>query len=224
MATSNLTLLKTAFSSAADVNKALEMARYMKNHFAFFGIPKPQRSEMEKSFISVHSKNTYTELKQTLLALWEDPHREMQYTGLNLMIKSKLWEHEDSILLFEQLIQHKSWWDTVDLIAGRCVGPYFLQFPQHRKIWIEKWLRSNNIWLNRTAMLFQLNYKKQTDEALLFHCAVSLSDSKEFFIQKAIGWALRQYARTAPESVWQFVMNHNLKPLSRREALKHFSK
>jgi 3-methyladenine DNA glycosylase AlkD len=80
------------------------------------------------------------------------------------------------------------------------------------------------MWLNRTTLIFQLNYKSKTDEGLLFACIEKQIDSKEFFIRKAIGWALRQYARTNPESVVVFVDAHNLSPLSRREALKHFSK
>ena len=216
--------LQKQFVAAANPTKAAEMSRYMKNRFEFYGIPKPLRAELQKLFLQSLSKADYKTIEMVITALWKNSQREMQYTAMDLMLKSKIWRHEKSIVLMEKLITHKSWWDTVDLLAARCVGAYFLHFPEKRDEVIERWMQSPDMWLNRTAIIFQLSYKQQTDEGLLFYCAEKFSGSKEFFIQKAIGWALRQYARTSPNRVLHFVETHNLKPLSSREALKHFPK
>lgn len=216
--------LQKQFVAAANPTKAAEMSRYMKNRFEFYGIPKPLRAELQKPFLQTLLKADYLAIELVISELWNNSHREMQYAAMDLMIKTKIWRHEKAITLLEKLITHKSWWDTVDLLAARCVGSYFLHFPEKRDEVIESWIQSPNMWLNRTAIIFQLSYKQQTDEGLLFHCAEKFSGSKEFFIQKAIGWALRQYARTAPDRILHFVETHHLKPLSRREALKHFPK
>lgn len=122
---------------------------------------------------------------------------------------------------FEWMIQQNSWWDSVDTIASRLAGEYFKKFPQQKEAIVLGWSNHENMWLNRTAILFQLSYKSETDEDLLFQVIKQHLHSGEFFIQKAIGWALRQYAYTQPESVKQFVAANELKPLSKREALKH---
>jgi 3-methyladenine DNA glycosylase AlkD len=214
--------LKSLFNNASNAEKAGKMSSYMKNQFLYLGIQKPERAALEKAFIKANNKRSYTELKETILTLWNQPEREFQYTAMELMIKSKIWNHAEAITLFETCVLEKSWWDTVDLLSSRMIGPYFQQFPEQRDVYIERWLNGDNMWLQRTCIIFQLNYKSATDVALLFACITKHMDSKAFFIRKAIGWALRQYARTNSEAVTQFVNSHPLSPLSRREALKHF--
>ena len=218
----DINTLKSLFNNASDAEKAAKMSSYMKNQFLYLGVQKPERAALEKAFIKANDKRSYTELKETILTLWNQPEREFQYTAMELMIKSKIWNHAEAITLFETCVLEKSWWDTVDLLASRMIGPYFQQFPEQRDVYIERWLNGDNMWLQRTCIIFQLNYKSATDEALLFACITKHMGSKAFFIRKAIGWALRQYARTNPEAVIQFVNSHPLSPLSRREALKHF--
>jgi 3-methyladenine DNA glycosylase AlkD len=121
----------------------------------------------------------------------------------------------------EYLLITKSWWDTVDLIATHAVGTHFKRFPKIREIYLRKWRKSKNIWLRRTAILFQLGYKQETDFELLTGIIGENLGSNEFFINKAIGWALRQYAYTDPKAVKKFVKSTALHPLSRREAMKH---
>jgi len=121
----------------------------------------------------------------------------------------------------EYTITQKSWWDTVDSIAGGTVGIHFRRFPEVREKYLAKWRASDNFWLRRTTILFQLNYKKETDFELLCDIIRENLGSKEFFINKAIGWALRQYARSDPKAVKKFVKATPLHPLSRREAMKH---
>jgi 3-methyladenine DNA glycosylase AlkD len=122
------------------------------------------------------------------------------------------------------LITTKSWWDTVDAIANHNVGQLLRQYPDSRDRTLTPWRQSENIWLRRTAILFQLSYKTATDADLLFAIATENRESSEFFIQKAIGWALREYSKTAPDAVQTFVATAELAPLSQREALKWLKK
>jgi 3-methyladenine DNA glycosylase AlkD len=115
----------------------------------------------------------------------------------------------------------KSWWDTVDTISGGPLGIHFQRFPKVRERYLARWRASDNIWLRRATILFQLNYKKETDFDLLCEIIRENLNSKEFFINKAIGWSLRQYARHDPQAVKGFVTSIPLHPLSRREAMKH---
>jgi 3-methyladenine DNA glycosylase AlkD len=119
------------------------------------------------------------------------------------------------------MLTTKSWWDTVDTISGGPLGVHFKRFPEVREKYLMKWRVSDNFWLRRAAILFQLNYKQETDFDLLCEIITETLGSKEFFINKAIGWSLRQYARVDPNAVKKFVMSTPLHPLSRREALKH---
>ena len=118
---------------------------------------------------------------------------------------------------------NNSWWDSVDTIAKYILGEYLLEFPLETKKVIERFSNSENMWLNRSAILFQLGYKEKTNSDFLFSECLKQADSKEFFIQKAIGWALREYAKSHPEAVKEFVKTSNLKPLSTKEALKNMS-
>ena len=127
---------------------------------------------------------------------------------------------ENPIEFIEFMIVNKPWWDTVDWVASHHAGTYFKMFPHLIREKTGAWMNSENIWLQRSALLFQLKYKRHTDEKLLFDYILKLKDSKEFFIRKAIGWALREYSKTAPESVVHFVETTELSGLSRREALK----
>jgi 3-methyladenine DNA glycosylase AlkD len=115
----------------------------------------------------------------------------------------------------------RSWWDTVDYIKSACLKEFFLRFPEGRYEITDRWIKSGNIWLQRLSVIFQLGYKAKTDTRLLERNILRLKESDEFFVQKAIGWSLRDYARTDPEFVRRFVLTHQLKPLSKREALKH---
>ena len=138
------------------------------------------------------------------------------------MIKQlkKNYKKED-IQLIEKLLTTNSWWDSVDTIAKNILGEYLLDFPLETKKVMEYFSNSNNMWLNRSAILFQLGYKEKTNFYLLKSVCEKHKNSTEFFIQKSIGWSLREYAKTNPEAVKTFVTNASLKPLSKKEALKN---
>jgi len=154
--------------------------------------------------------------------LWELPQREYQYLAVGFAGRLENQLPPTFIRTIEYMLTHKSWWDTVDSIASDIVGIHFRRFHDVREKYLSKWRASDNFWLRRTTILFQLGYKKETDFDLL--CGLIREkniDSKEFFINKAIGWSLRQYARVDPKAVKKFVKATPLNPLSRREAMKH---
>jgi 3-methyladenine DNA glycosylase AlkD len=124
--------------------------------------------------------------------------------------------------LLERLITTKSWWDSVDSIAP-LVGELARKYPELVEENINHWSKHDNYWLRRASILFQLKYKDETNEALLYDYMVKNADSKEFFIQKAIGWALREYSKTNPKSVKAFIEGNQLAPLSIREGSKYLS-
>ena len=214
--------LKSFFEPHADPLKAAPMKKYMREQFEYLGIKSPQMAALQKEFIAAHGLPPLEELDAIVRDLWSLPQREFQYLALSLIGKFEKKVDEDFITTLEYLITHKSWWDTVDTIAGHPVGTMFKRFPNVKKTYLKKWRKSENFWLRRTTLLFQLGYKEETDFELLCDLVRENLGSDEFFINKAIGWALRQYAHTKPEPVRKFVnATKELHPLSRREALKN---
>lgn len=213
-------MIKIEFKSNANSDIALSQKQYMKNNFEFHGITAPQRKVIQNIFFTKNMLPKKTDVKAIILNLWERPQREYQYFAQELMQKYiKEFEIQD-IELFEFMIVNKSWWDTVDKISIKLVGEYFRIYPEQRKPYVDKWIDSNNIWLQRTAILFQLKYKKKMDTSLLQYIINSLLNSNEFFINKAIGWVLREYGKTNATWVIQYVQKTKLSKLSNREALR----
>ncbi len=199
---------------------ALPMKKYMRNQFDFFGIKAAERRLLCNEYLKNNPLPERKELPKIIKELWSLDERELQYFAIELFIKCKKnWIAEDATLI-EYLVTHKSWWDTVDFLAALIAGGWFKKFPEEIKPLTEKWNTSDNIWLQRTSILFQLKYKEDTDLKLLTKYIKRLSSSKELFIQKAIGWSLREYSKTDPEFVQTFVDNEKLMPLSKREAMK----
>lgn len=213
--------LKELFEKNANPSQAAPMKKYMRDQFEYLGIKTPQSAAMQKAFYAEHGLPDINELDAILRDLWSLHQREFQYLGLGLLAKLEKKLPANFIKTIEYLIVTKPWWDTVDAIASHTVGTHFHRFPEVQEKFLPKWRASKNIWLRRTAILFQLNYKKETDFELLADIIRENLDSREFFINKAIGWALRQYARVDPNAVKKFVESTSLHSLSRREAMKH---
>jgi 3-methyladenine DNA glycosylase AlkD len=213
--------LKTLFEQNADPLQAAPMKKYMRDQFEYLGIKSPQFKVLMKEFISANGIPPMSELDIILRELWLLPQREFQYAATSLLSRSEKELPARFIKTMEFMILTKSWWDTVDTISGRTLGVHFRRFPDAREKYLAKWRVSDNFWLRRATILFQLNYKKETDFDLLCEIICENLDSKEFFINKAIGWSLRQYARMDPKAVTKFVKSTALHPLSRREAMKH---
>jgi 3-methyladenine DNA glycosylase AlkD len=212
--------LENEFKLNADHAIAANQKAYMRNQFEFYGIMAVQRREISKPFLVKAYLPNKEDLTPLIKALWQKPQREFQHFAMDLMVKYvKQFEKEDLELL-EYMVTHKSWWDTVDMVSTKLMGAYFKLFPEEIKENINKWLQSNNMWLQRSTLLFQLKYKADLDTKLLTHCIHHLLGSKEFFINKAIGWILRQYSTTNPDWVLDFVDVTDLAPLSRKEAIR----
>ncbi|MCX6193488.1 MAG: DNA alkylation repair protein [Cytophagales bacterium] len=208
-----------ALRDLADADNAFKMRKYMRDKYPFLGVNKPERQEVFKHLYKQYgSSQDWFEVSKELFAM---PEREFQYVAMEYVKQAKKSWDTRLPALFEQWVGEESWWDVVDFLAPQILGPYFLQFPVERDVWIQRWMNSGNFWLQRFCLVFSLGYKDKTDAVLLAKNIQALSSSKEFFIQKAIGWALRQYARTDPDWVREFVANNALAPLSKREALKH---
>lgn len=212
--------IQEQFSGHSNPEKAGQMSRYMKNLFPFYGISRPERNELIREWLKSARTLTRSEQWKLVDQLWNEPHREMHYTALDLLKIMMRKPQKEELAKVESLILRNSWWDSVDVLAPYACGTYFQAFPEERDQAVERYMLSGELWLMRTALLFQLFYKEKTDEKLLFDLCRQLSAEKEFFIRKAIGWSLRQYAKTNPEAVTRFVTETPLSGLSRREALK----
>lgn len=213
--------LKTLFEQNANPAQAVPMKKYMRDQFEYLGLKGPQQGALMKEFINQNGLPTVTDLDAILRDLWSLPQREFQYAATGLLGRSEKELPARFIKTIEHLLVTKSWWDTVDTISGGTLGIHFRRFPDVREKYLVKWRASDNFWLRRACILFQLNYKQETDFDLLCEIICENLDSREFFINKAVGWSLRQYARIDPKAVKRFVKATPLHPLSRREAMKH---
>lgn len=217
-------VLETEYKNNANAIVAQGQKAYMKNHFEFYGIKTDIRRNIQKPFLLKNHLLEKSELNEIVKILWLMPQREYQYFAQELTKKYLNKFDKKDIELFEFMVLNKSWWDTIDFISPTLIGNYFKLFPEQRNLHIKKWLSSDNIWLQRSSILFQLKYKDDLDAEFLSYVINSLLNSKEFFINKAIGWVLREYGKTNPKWVVEFADNTTLSNLSRREALRLIKK
>lgn len=203
---------------AANPSDAPAMEAYMKHHFHYMGLKSTPRRAVMRDWLP-NAKDLDT--NELVWALWGQPFREFQYCAIDLLEKRDRRPDRGQLALYEYLLTTHSWWDTIDPIATKIVGHFFKQHPDLVGPVTSRWMASDHMWLQRTCLLFQLKYKQDTDAALLESFITDLLDSPQFFIQKAIGWALRTYARTHPTWVIDLTARLPLKPLSLREATKH---
>lgn len=207
---------------AADPERAAGMAAYMKNQFEFLGLPAPMVQKLAREAQSGLPRPTEEQLRTIALELWSRPEREYQYVACSYLNRHVEVPGADFLSTVRELVTTKSWWDTVDPLATRLTGGLV---KRHRSLVpvMDEWASDDNKWLIRVAILHQLHYGADTDEERLFAYCAAQAGHRDFFVRKAIGWALRQYARTAPHEVRSFVESHRslLSGLSVREATKH---
>ena len=208
------------FKEYENVPRAAKMRAYMRDQFDYFGIMATPRKDLTKKvYAEIGVPENPIEVAKELFVL---PQRELHYVGQEMMLKVKKQWTKNVIKEIEWFIVTNSWWDTVDYIASNLAGEYFKKWPEEIEKVILKWNKSSNMWLVRSSLLFQLKYKKNTNKELLEKLIVPHLEQKEFFIKKAIGWALREYFKTDTDWVVAFVNRYELQPLSRKEALKNF--
>lgn len=218
--------VRTALADAADASRAPAMQRYMKSAMPFHGVPMPSVRKVCRMLFADVPLASSAQWQVQVLALWRGAgFREERYAALQLAghPRAERFQTLSAMQVYEEIIVSGAWWDYVDEVAAHRVGPILQREPARMRRKMLAWSRSADLWKRRTAILCQLGFKRKTDPDLLYACIEPSMGSPEFFLQKAIGWALRQYARTDPVEVRRYVRTNadRLSALSRREALKH---
>jgi 3-methyladenine DNA glycosylase AlkD len=215
--------VEAALRAQADAQQAVPMKAYMLDQFEFLGVRAGPRRDALKGWMKF--AGTADELLSLAEALWRLPEREFRYVAVDLQAKHHKRLDISALPRILQLVQTDAWWDTVDGLAG-VVGDIWLRakasqadVQQH----MDACMVHPHLWVRRVAMLHQLGWREQTDQERLFRYALTLAPEKDFFIRKAIGWALRDHARTRPDAVRAFLAQHadRLSGLTLREAGKH---
>ncbi|MGK5004772.1 DNA alkylation repair protein [Janthinobacterium sp. LB2P70] len=217
--------LKAALEAVAEPGRAVPMQAYMRDQFVFLGVAAPQRRLAARDLLAGLTGIDAATLLEHAQLLWQQPEREYQHVALDMLALHRRQLNIGHIPALLALARQRAWWDSVDGMAG-IVGDVLQAEHQHGgdgQAHMDDALRHMDFWLRRIAMLHQLGWRADTDAAWLFGAALALAHEDEFFIRKAIGWALRDYARHAPTEVLAFATEHRqqLSALSYREALKH---
>jgi 3-methyladenine DNA glycosylase AlkD len=208
---------------AADPVKAQQMGAYMKTEMPFYGVQRKPLNVVARCATQEFPPASHAEYIEAVGALWDLPHREEKYVAVICARRWKRFITMESLDLYRRLIVEGAWWDFVDEIAAHLVGTVLANERDACTPVVRRWITSEDLWLRRTSIICQLRHKQDTDLALLEDSCVANFADRDFFIRKAIGWALRQYARTDPDWVVEFVRTHldEMAPLSVREATKH---
>lgn len=213
----------TELAKAANSEKAKGMQAYMKTDMPFYGVQKPGRVGILRHLKSKFPPQDRDEYENLVLALWALPHREEKYLAQGLAIAHKQFIIPASLPLYRRMITEGAWWDFVDETSNHMIRPLVIQYPEETWPVIDGWIDDDIMWIRRSAIICQVGAKEHTDADRLFLFCQKRAHEKEFFIRKAIGWALREYAKTDPQAVAAFVLANgaHLSGLSYREATKH---
>jgi 3-methyladenine DNA glycosylase AlkD len=209
-----------AVEAARDPVRAAGMAAYLRNQFPCAGITQPRLAAIYRDAAAGLSPPAgQAEATAVTLACWALPEREYQHLGCAHLRRHAGLLDPTSVPALERLVTTKSWWDTVDELATHVVGPLVAAHPELRSV-MDRWVEADDFWLARVAILHQERWKRRTDAALLFGYCLRRAGDREFFVRKAIGGALRSYAKVEPDAVAAFLADHGtrLSGLSRREA------
>ena len=212
--------LRSALEAMADPTRAAAMAAYMKDRFAFYGAGSADRRRVQRPFVAEALAEGPVATIDAARALWLEPERELQYVGCDLLRRADRRLPASALGEVRDLVASKSWWDTVDSLA-KVVGNLVLAHPELAPQ-LDAWVIDDDLWVARAAILHQLAWKERARPEVVFTYCEARMEATDFFLRKAIGWALRDLARTYPEEVWTWVDDHpELSGLSRREATKH---
>jgi 3-methyladenine DNA glycosylase AlkD len=214
---------QTALFAAADPEKAGPMQAYLKTDMPFYGVQKKGRTPIIRHLAKEFLPRDRDEYEDLVLALWALPHREEKYLAQGLATRHKQFIVPESLPLYRRMIVEGAWWDLVDEVATHMIRPLVINYSDETWPVVDPWIDDEDMWLRRTAIICQVGAKGNTDADRLFRFCEQRMHEKEFFIRKAIGWALREYAKTDPEAVADFATanRESLSGLSYREATKH---
>jgi len=206
----------------ANPNDAIHMQRYMKTSMHYYGVKSPIHNSIVMNVKKSFPISNQEEYNNIILKIWQLPHREEKYISIKLARKWKKYITLDALPLYEKMIREGQWWDFIDPIAVGLIGILLFENRMKMNNILDKWILDENLWIRRSAILAQLKHKEDTDFEKLFSYCLQCAHEKEFFIQKAIGWALREYSKTAPKQVKGYInKNKNrLSNLSIREGLR----
>jgi 3-methyladenine DNA glycosylase AlkD len=218
--------LRVAFREIADSAKAPGMQAYMKSSMPYYGVPAPAMRALCKRVFADAELPSATAWQREVLAIWREAQfREERYAAIELtgLRRVDLFQTLEALPMYEEMIVSGAWWDYVDVLAAHRVGLLLRRYPGPMRETMLAWSRSDDLWKRRTSIICQNRFKAETDLALQYACIEPSLASREFFLRKAIGWALRQYAWTDPSEIVRYVSAHadQLSPLSTREALKN---
>ncbi len=212
-------LIKQEFADAANPEDALQKTAYFKDQFEFFGLKANVWVPITKAIFKEQGLLKGKDLLQFVELCFDDDHREMHYAAVQMIEKSQKKFKEDICEVLDFAMRNNQWWDTIDWLA-KLWGIQFQKFPEYNPRLPDKWIQSDNFWHQRTAIIFQLFYKEKTNSDQLFSYILKVANSREFFLQKAAGWALRQYSKTDPDAVKEFINSNELSKLTIREGLR----
>jgi 3-methyladenine DNA glycosylase AlkD len=220
--------VRTTLAAHADASRAPDMQRYMKSAMPFRGVSAPEQRRLLRACFAAHPLPDRAAFEDAVLTLWDDAtHREERYAAIALARRREYsrWRDVESLALDDHLVVTGAWWDYVDVVAAHLVGPVLRANPGGARPVVLGWAVDDDVWRRRTAILCQLASKDATDTELLSACIEPSLQRREFWLRKAIGWALRSYAYTDAAWVTRYVDQHRdlLSPLSRREANKHLA-
>ena len=216
---------RAELAAAADPTKTASMAAYMKTDMPFYGVQNPLRKTILRSLVREFPAESFAAYESNVRALWAEPHRESKYLAIGYARSFVSYISNESMPLYRDLIVDGAWWDFVDEVATQLIGTVLLKNRAMVQPTIRTWIEAEDLWLRRASIICQLKHKEATDTCLLSDACMANIDDKEFFIRKAIGWALREFAKTNADWVRQFVTVHEseMAPLSLREATKHLA-
>ena len=216
--------MQQRMAEAGNADEAKAMQAYMKTDQPFYGVKAPMRKAIFKQAREHTQIASFTEYKRLVLWLWSGENREEQYLALDAAEYYKAFRTLEAFPVFEEMLEGATHWDTVDKIAASLIGPLVKAHRELEQV-VRDWRVADNFWLRRAALLVHLKHKDETNIPLLEETILMLAEDPEFFIRKAIGWVLREYAKTDPDYVNAFVQRNRevLSALSQREALKNIS-
>ncbi len=202
------------------------MQAYMKTEMAFYGVKSPIQNSIVKEVRGFFPITTQAEYNDVVAETWTLPHREEKYISVKLAIKCSKFVTLDALPVYEKMIREGQWWDFIDPISTNLVGKLLEENRNEMTSILDDWIRDEDLWIRRSAILAHNKHKQNTNQEKLFEHCLECAHEKEFFIQKAIGWAMREYSKTAPGEVSNFLGGQGglLSNLSKREGMKHINR